>query len=141
MSRRDGMGDDILCSFCGKGEDEVEKLMMGPAAYICEVCVRSCNEILEGFYIESKKKKPFDEVPRPSEIKAFLDQYVIGQDKAKRILSVAVYNHYKRIDATNRKHKVALRKSNILLIEPPRSRKPLLSTAQRIRRSLPVQVF
>lgn len=111
------------CSFCGKSEDEVQKLILGQGAYICNECVGTCNMILDAMpsaYSDSS------DLPKPKEIKEFLDQYVIGQEKAKRILSVAVYNHYKRIEHADRAKDVELQKSNILMIGPTGSGKTFL---------------
>ncbi|MGY2066182.1 ATP-dependent Clp protease ATP-binding subunit ClpX [Blastococcus sp. SYSU DS0619] len=121
MARIGESGDLLKCSFCGKSQKQVKKLIAGPGVYICDECIDLCNEIIEEELSESSDLK-FDELPKPKEIHDFLDQYVIGQDKAKRTLSVAVYNHYKRIqaggDRANREDAVELAKSNILLIGP-----------------------
>ncbi len=115
------------CSFCGKNEDEVEQLISGPGVYICNECVDLCNNILEGDYSAKPTNKSLDKLPKPREIKEVLDQYVIGQEDAKKILSVAVYNHYKRIDYADKKNNdVELQKSNILLIGPTGSGKTFL---------------
>ena len=113
------------CSFCGKGESEVNKLLSGQGVYICDECVAMCNSILDG---EFDKKTEFsaDNLPKPKEIKAFLDDYVIGQEEAKKILSVAVYNHYKRIGNADKARDVELQKSNILMIGPTGSGKTFL---------------
>src|SRR5688572_30307901 len=111
-------GDLLKCSFCGKSQKQVKKLIAGPGVYICDECIDLCNEIIEEELSESSDLK-FDELPKPKEIHAFLEQYVIGQDKAKRTLSVAVYNHYKRIQAGGSggsRDSVELAKSNILLM-------------------------
>jgi ATP-dependent Clp protease ATP-binding subunit ClpX len=112
-------GDLLKCSFCGKSQKQVKKLIAGPGVYICDECIDLCNEIIEEELSESSDLK-FDELPKPKEIHDFLEQYVIGQDKAKRTLSVAVYNHYKRIQAggDRRDEGVELAKSNILLMGP-----------------------
>lgn len=115
------------CSFCGKTEDEVEQLISGPGVYICNECVDLCNSILEGEFNAKPENKSLDKLPKPREIKEVLDQYVIGQEEAKKILSVAVYNHYKRIDYVDKKdNDVELQKSNILLIGPTGSGKTFL---------------
>ena len=115
------------CSFCGKTEDEVEQLISGPGVYICNECVDLCNSILEGEFNAKTENKSLDKLPKPREIKEVLDQYVIGQEEAKKILSVAVYNHYKRIDYVDKKdNDVELQKSNILLIGPTGSGKTFL---------------
>jgi len=113
-------GDLLKCSFCGKSQKQVKKLIAGPGVYICDECIDLCNEIIEEELSESSDLK-FDELPKPKEIHDFLEQYVIGQDKAKRALSVAVYNHYKRVQAGGaggRDDSVELAKSNILLMGP-----------------------
>src|ERR671933_167581 len=116
-----GDSDLLKCSFCGKSQKQVKKLIAGPGVYICDECIDLCNEIIEEELSESSDLK-FDELPKPKEIHDFLEQYVIGQDKAKRALSVAVYNHYKRIQAGgergSRDDSVELAKSNILLMGP-----------------------
>ncbi len=105
------------CSFCGKSQADVERLIAGPNAYICNECVELCSDVLsEGNFQPGKKPSQGDALPTPREMKASLDEYVIGQDRAKRALSVAVYNHYKRIRSTNRNKDVELNKSNILLV-------------------------
>ena len=121
MARIGESGDLLKCSFCGKSQKQVKKLIAGPGVYICDECIDLCNEIIEEELSESSDLK-FDELPKPKEIHDFLEQYVIGQDKAKRTLSVAVYNHYKRIQAGgergSRDEGVELAKSNILLMGP-----------------------
>lgn len=126
----------LLCSFCGKSQREVKKLVAGPSVYICEECVSLCNEIISSDDEEAtiEPKKP--ELLKPAEIKAVLDAYVIGQDRAKKVLSVAVHNHYKRIYSPVDTSDVELQKSNILLIGPTGSGKTLL--AQTLARILHV---
>ncbi len=114
------------CSFCGKTEDEVSQLISGPGVYICNECVNLCNGIIEGEYSEDMGMPEMSELPKPREIKEFLDQYVIGQEEAKKVLSVAVYNHYKRIDHAEKTNDVELQKSNILLVGPTGSGKTFL---------------
>ncbi|MBM7808096.1 ATP-dependent Clp protease ATP-binding subunit ClpX [Geodermatophilus bullaregiensis] len=121
MARIGESGDLLKCSFCGKSQKQVKKLIAGPGVYICDECIDLCNEIIEEELSESSDLK-FDELPKPKEIHDFLEQYVIGQEKAKRTLAVAVYNHYKRVQAggerASRDESVELAKSNILLMGP-----------------------
>ncbi|RCW45089.1 ATP-dependent Clp protease ATP-binding subunit ClpX [Halopolyspora algeriensis] len=123
MARIGDGGDLLKCSFCGKSQKQVKKLIAGPGVYICDECIDLCNEIIEEELAETGDAK-LDELPKPGEIHDFLDQYVIGQDGAKRNLSVAVYNHYKRIQAgeqqqhSGRDESVELAKSNILMLGP-----------------------
>ncbi|HEY0449951.1 ATP-dependent Clp protease ATP-binding subunit ClpX [Actinophytocola sp.] len=129
MARIGDGGDLLKCSFCGKSQKQVKKLIAGPGVYICDECIDLCNEIIEEELAEAGDVK-LDELPKPAEIDEFLDQYVIGQDEAKRTLAVAVYNHYKRIQAGDRARPearegreardetVELAKSNILLLGP-----------------------
>jgi ATP-dependent Clp protease ATP-binding subunit ClpX len=128
LARGIGDGGDLLkCSFCGKSQKQVKKLIAGPGVYICDECIDLCNEIIEEELSESSDLK-FDNLPKPREIYEFLDSYVIGQEKAKKALSVAVYNHYKRIQSDNgRDDAVELAKSNILLLGPTGSGKTLLA--------------
>ncbi|KWX00049.1 ATP-dependent Clp protease ATP-binding subunit ClpX [Carbonactinospora thermoautotrophica] len=136
---RIGDGGDLLkCSFCGKSQKQVKKLIAGPGVYICDECIDLCNEIIEEELSESSDLK-FDELPKPREIYEFLDQYVVGQENAKKTLSVAVYNHYKRVQAGEngkRDGDVELQKSNILLLGPTGCGKTLL--AQTLARMLNV---
>ncbi len=117
----------LHCSFCGKSQDEVKKLIAGPMVYICDECIELCNEIIQ----DEAKKERFDyiktSIPKPHEIRRLLDEYVIGQDFAKKVLSVAVYNHYKRIEAKTNFDDVEIQKSNILMIGPTGSGKTLLA--------------
>ena len=122
MARIGDGGDLLKCSFCGKSQKQVKKLIAGPGVYICDECIGLCNEIIEEELAEAGDVK-LDELPKPSEIHEFLDQYVIGQSPAKRNLSVAVYNHYKRIQAGEQRESrneetVELAKSNILMLGP-----------------------
>ncbi|MCL6599744.1 ATP-dependent protease ATP-binding subunit ClpX [Alicyclobacillus macrosporangiidus] len=126
----------LKCSFCGKTQEQVRKLVAGPGVYICDECIELCNEIVEE-QLGDEEEFDLKEVPKPTEIKAILDQYVIGQEQAKKALSVAVYNHYKRINVSGSKSDdVELTKSNILLIGPTGSGKTLL--AQTLARILNV---
>lgn len=126
MKRKAGARGDIVCSFCGKSREEVSRLVSGQNVYICSDCIRLCSTILEDD-IQSQTIAPRRTLPKPAEIKKFLDQYVIGQEKAKRVLSVAVYNHYKRIMTRGTKSNVEVDKSNILLIGPTGVGKTLLA--------------
>jgi len=136
MTRKDDTTGELVCSFCGKSQDEVKKLIAGPSVYICDECVSLCNEIIQEEYEQEEKNKQKDLLPKPQEIKKKLDQYVIEQDRAKKVLSVAVHNHYKRIGANIDSDDVEIDKSNILLIGPTGSGKTLL--AQTMARILNV---
>ena len=128
MSKKTGNGDVLRCSFCNKSQRDVKKLIAGPTVYICDECVDICLDIIaEDRVLETQA--PETKLPKPKEIKDFLDGYVIGQDQAKKKLAVAVYNHYKRIDylEKNRKLDVELQKSNIVLIGPTGTGKTLLA--------------
>lgn len=125
----------LKCSFCGKGQDQVRKLVAGPGVYICDECIELCTEIVEE-ELGTDEEVEFKDVPKPQEICDILSDYVIGQDKAKKNLSVAVYNHYKRINATKGTDDVELAKSNIAMIGPTGSGKTLL--AQTLARILNV---
>src|SRR3990172_6025451 len=118
-------GSKLQCSFCGKSQDDVRKLIAGPTVYICDECIELCNDIIAEEW-EEKTKAP-SQPPKPAEIKAILDQYVVGQERGKKTLSVAVHNHYKRINAKQSFDDVELTKSNILLIGPTGSGKTLLA--------------
>ncbi|MGH9212950.1 MAG: ATP-dependent Clp protease ATP-binding subunit ClpX [Acidimicrobiales bacterium] len=131
-----GDGGELLkCSFCGKSQKQVKKLIAGPGVYICDECIDLCNEIIEEELSEPTELR-FDELPKPVEIYDFLNDYIVGQDHAKKILSVAVYNHYKRVQYGTQASDVELAKSNILLIGPTGCGKTLL--AQTLARMLNV---
>jgi ATP-dependent Clp protease ATP-binding subunit ClpX len=127
MTKNTESRDDLLCSFCGKSQDEVKKLIAGPSVYICDECIQLCNEIIAEEYSQEIDEEFADLLPKPSEIKEALDQYVIEQDKPKKILSVAVHNHYKRINTKIDMDGVEIQKSNILLIGPTGCGKTLLA--------------
>jgi ATP-dependent Clp protease ATP-binding subunit ClpX len=117
----------LYCSFCGKSQHEVRKLIAGPSVYVCDECVDLCNDIIKDELQEDAASFSGNELPKPKEIKAELDAYVIGQERAKKTLAVAVYNHYKRLRSKGKKDAVELAKSNILLIGPTGSGKTLLA--------------
>ena len=132
-----GEGGELLkCSFCGKSQKQVKKLIAGPGVYICDECIDLCNEIIDEEF-STAEDLDFTELPKPAEILNFLEDYVIGQNRAKKVLSVAVYNHYKRVRASNgRRDDVELAKSNILMVGPTGCGKTLL--AQTLARQLNV---
>jgi ATP-dependent Clp protease ATP-binding subunit ClpX len=134
MAKKGDINDNLFCSFCGKNQKEVQKLIAGPAVYICDECIQLCSEIIEEE--KGKDEKDVDRLLLPKEIKGMLDEYVIEQDAAKKILAVAVYNHYKRLDSSVRTGDVEIQKSNIILIGPTGCGKTLL--AQTLARFLNV---
>jgi ATP-dependent Clp protease ATP-binding subunit ClpX len=122
---REGSGA-LKCSFCGKSQNDVRKLIAGPTVYICDECIELCNDIIAEEW-EEEKSRELRSLPKPTEIKNVLDQYVVGQERAKKVLAVAVHNHYKRIEAGTEAGDVELQKANILLIGPTGSGKTLLA--------------
>ncbi len=128
MKKKKGDNDKVVlrCSFCGKPQEEVKKLIAGPTVFICDECIDLCSNIIEEEY-EEEQSETLPELPKPIEIKEILDEYVIGQNRAKKILAVAVHNHYKRINANFDSGDVELQKSNILLLGPTGSGKTLLA--------------
>jgi ATP-dependent Clp protease ATP-binding subunit ClpX len=125
--RRDESNGNLCCSFCGKSQKEVKKLIAGPTVYICDECIALCNDIIAEEVEKDEPSTGSDPTPKPAEIKAILDDYVVGQDRAKKILAVAVHNHYKRINSKIGTEDVELGKSNILLLGPTGSGKTLLA--------------
>ena len=134
MARTETGDTQFRCSFCGKSREEVRKLVAGPTVYICDECIDLCNDIIAEDW-EDAKQKQVSELPKPAEIKAILDDYIIGQDRAKKILAVAVHNHYKRINY-GKEEEVELQKGNALLIGPTGTGKTLM--AQTLARIIDV---
>ena len=135
-SKRDTGHGNLSCSFCGKSQKEVKKLIAGPSVYICDECISLCNDILAEEVQKEERQQGHGRVPKPKEIRGILDDYVVGQEMAKKIIAVAVYNHYKRINSKRKPDEAELQKSNILLIGPTGSGKTLL--AQTLARILDV---
>src|SRR5882724_6568506 len=126
MARTREGGGALKCSFCGKSQNDVRKLIAGPTVYICDECIELCNDIIAEEW-EEEKSRELRSLPKPAEIKNVLDQYVVGQERAKKVLAVAVHNHYKRIEAGNEAGDVELQKANILLVGPTGCGKTLLA--------------
>jgi SpoVK/Ycf46/Vps4 family AAA+-type ATPase len=135
MSRYDEK-KQVKCSFCGKNQEQVKRLVAGPGVYICDECIELCSEIIEEEFEDAKADTALSEIPKPKDIRNILEQYVIGQDRAKKILAVAVYNHYKRVNSDVKVGDVELQKSNIVMLGPTGSGKTLL--AQTLARILNV---
>jgi ATP-dependent Clp protease ATP-binding subunit ClpX len=126
MARTSERNGTLRCSFCGKSQNDVRKLIAGPTVYICDECIELCNDIIAEEW-EEEKSREIRGLPKPAEIKTLLDQYVVGQERAKKVLAVAVHNHYKRIESGTEAGEVELQKSNILMIGPTGSGKTLLA--------------
>ncbi len=136
MTQKSGHGDQLTCSFCGKEQEEVKKLIAGPAVYICDECIELCKDIIAEEAQLEETPLASGKLPKPVEIKDVLDDFVIGQERAKKVLAVAVYNHYKRVEISENAGDVEVQKSNILLLGPTGSGKTLL--AQTLARVLDV---
>jgi ATP-dependent Clp protease ATP-binding subunit ClpX len=136
VTQKSGHGDQLTCSFCGKAQEEVKKLIAGPAVYICDECIELCKDIIAEEAHLDETPSSTGKLPKPVEIKNVLDDYVIGQERAKKVLAVAVYNHYKRVEASEKAGEVEVQKSNVLLLGPTGSGKTLL--AQTLARVLDV---
>ena len=125
--KRDSQSGNLTCSFCGKSQKEVKKLIAGPTVYICDECIGLCNDIIAEEIEKDDQPYGHTAIPKPAQIKTILDEYVIGQERAKKILAVAVHNHYKRIESAAYSSEVELSKSNILLLGPTGCGKTLLA--------------
>jgi len=136
VTQKNGSGDQLTCSFCGKAQEEVKKLIAGPAVYICDECIELCKDIIAEEAQLEEVPLGGGQLPKPVEIRDVLDDFVIGQERAKKVLAVAVYNHYKRVEASEKAGDVEIQKSNILLLGPTGSGKTLL--AQTLARVLDV---
>ena len=135
MPKKNATDGNYLCSFCGKSQEEVKKLIAGPSVYICDECIELCNEIMVEEWAQ-EKGEDFQNLLKPREIYSHLDHYIINQERCKKILSVAVHNHFKRIDSNLETDDVELQKSNVLLVGPTGSGKTLM--AQTLARILDV---
>jgi ATP-dependent Clp protease ATP-binding subunit ClpX len=139
--RRNVNVNSLRCSFCGKSQDEVKKLIAGPAVYICDECIELCNEIIEEEYEKETRTQKKGEFPTPAIIKTSLDEYVIEQERAKKILAVGVDNHYKRLETQVNTTDVELQKSNVLLIGPTGCGKKMLKILSCRSFRMPIMIW